>query len=113
MNTVATVHDKSKNELLDILEDKKQKQKKDNQKKYGKNKTKRHDDYVKKKKLIDCDCGKKVLNTSLNKHKLSKQHIHDVKEKARKQEVMIINIGPAADKVEELDPNYTEVSPSS
>jgi hypothetical protein len=136
MNTVSTVHDKSKDELLDILEDKKKKASKDNKKKYAKNKVKRHEEYIKKKKQIDCDCGKKVLNTSLSKHKLSKQHLHDVREKARKQEVLVINMGAAADKVENsgehhdvyncnlpnvpcgciqdvLDPNYTEVSPSS
>jgi hypothetical protein len=117
MSKVATVHDKSKDELLDILEEKKQKQKGKNQKKYVKSKGQRHEDYIKNKQLVDCECGKKVLKTSLKKHQLSRQHAHDVKELARKKDIFETEQVPeitAEEKkqieLEALDANLTETS---
>lgn len=79
---------KEKNELLDLIEEMKKKKRVRNQKIYQRNKEKRALKYKKDKLLLsDCECGVKIMTSSLKKHQNTKKHIHDLAVIKRKAEM--------------------------
>jgi hypothetical protein len=84
---ILALEEKSKQELLDIIAEEKKKARKRSHLQYLKCKEKRKAQYLEKKKMHTCECGRRIDITSLKVHQTRKCHMIWVKEQELKKKI--------------------------
>ena len=84
---IISLEEKSKEELLELIAEEQRKARKRSHLQYLKTKEKRKAQYLEKKKMHTCECGRRIDITSLKVHKTRKCHLLWVKEQEIKKKI--------------------------